>query len=36
MKPVAKRLSELLKQEVIMAKDVIGDDAKEKAANLKE
>lgn len=36
MKPVAKRLSELLNQEVIMAKDVIGEDAKEKAANLKE
>jgi len=36
MKPVAKRLSELLNQEVIIAKDVVGEDAKEKAANLKE
>ena len=33
--PVAKRLSELLGQNVIFAKDIIGDDAKEKAANLK-
>lgn len=36
MMPTAKRLSELLHQEVIMAKDVIGPDAKEKAAALKE
>ncbi|NPA87957.1 phosphoglycerate kinase [Caminibacter pacificus] len=36
LKPVAKRLSHLLKQDVIMAKDVVGPDAKEKAANLKE
>jgi len=36
MKPVAKRLSELLGKEVIMAKDVIGEDAKAKAAALKE
>lgn len=36
MKPTAKRLSELLGQEVIMAKDVIGPDAKEKAAALKD
>ncbi|WP_457563200.1 phosphoglycerate kinase [Caminibacter pacificus] len=36
LKPVAKRLSHLLKQDVIMAKDVVGSDAKEKAANLKE
>lgn len=33
--PVAKRLSELLGKEVIMAKDVIGEDAKAKAAALK-
>ena len=32
---VAKRLSELLNKEVIMAKDVIGDDAKAKSASLK-
>jgi len=36
MKPTAKRLSELLGKEVIMAKDVIGEDAKAKAAALKE
>lgn len=35
MKPVAKRLSELLGQEVIIAKDVVGEDAKAKAAALK-
>lgn len=34
--PVAKRLSELLGKEVIMAKDVIGEDAKAKAAALKD
>ena len=34
--PVAKELSKLLGQEVIMAKDVIGEDACEKATNLKE
>ena len=33
--PVAQRLSELLGQEVIFAKDIIGDDAKAKAAALK-
>ncbi len=33
--PVAKRLSELLGQEVILAKDVIGEDAKAKASALK-
>ncbi len=33
--PVAKRLSELLGQEVIFAKDIIGEDAKAKAAALK-
>ncbi len=32
--PVAKRLSELLGKEVVMAKDVIGEDAKAKAAAL--
>lgn len=35
LKPVAKRLSELLGQEVILAKDVVGADAKAKAAELK-
>jgi phosphoglycerate kinase len=34
--PVAKRLSELLGKEVVMAKDVIGEDAKAKAAALKD
>ena len=33
--PVAKRLSELLGMEVIFAKDIIGEDAKAKAAALK-
>ena len=33
--PVAKRISELLGQDVIMAKDVIGEDAMAKAAALK-
>ena len=32
--PVAKELSKLLGTEVIMAKDVIGEDAKQKAENL--
>lgn len=36
MKPTAVRLSELLGKEVIMAKDVIGEDAKAKAAALKD
>ncbi len=36
LKPVAKRLSHLLGQDVILAKDVVGEDAKEKASNLKE
>ena len=36
MKPAAIRLSELLGQEVILAADVIGEDAKAKAAALKE
>ncbi len=35
MKPTAERLSELLGKEVIMAADVIGEDAKAKAASLK-
>ena len=35
LKPVAVELSKLLGQEVIMAKDVIGEDAKTKAENLK-
>ena len=34
--PVAKELSKLLNKEVIMAKDVIGEDAMAKATNLKE
>ncbi|WP_457564791.1 phosphoglycerate kinase [Caminibacter sp.] len=34
LKPVAKRLSHLLKHDVMMAKDVVGPDAKEKVANL--
>ena len=33
--PVAKRLGELLGKEVIMAADVVGEDAKAKAAALK-
>jgi len=38
LKPIAKRLSTLLKikQDIFMAEDVVGDDAKAKAANLKE
>ncbi|WP_456480292.1 phosphoglycerate kinase [Nautilia sp.] len=35
LKPVAKRLSHLLKQDVTMANDVVGEDAKNKAASLK-
>lgn len=35
LSPVAKRLHTLLKKEIIMAEDVIGSDAKTKAANLK-
>ena len=35
LKPVAKELAKLLGQEVIMADDVIGEDAKNKAENLK-
>ena len=36
LKPVAKELSRLLGKEVIMAKDVIGEDAMTKATNLNE
>ena len=36
LQPVAKELSKLLGREVIMANDVIGEDAMTKAANLKE
>ena len=35
MAPVAKRLSELLGKNVILAKDIVGEDAKAKAAALK-
>ena len=35
LKPVAKELSRLLEKDVIMAKDVIGEDAKQKASELK-
>ncbi len=35
LKPVAKRLSELLGQEVKLAADVVGDSAKELAANVR-
>ncbi len=35
LKPVAKELSKLIGKEVIMAEDVIGEDAKNKAENLK-
>jgi len=35
LKPVAKELARLLDREVIMAEDVIGEDAKSKANNLK-
>jgi phosphoglycerate kinase len=34
LKPVAKRLSHLLKHDVIMANDVVGEDAKEKFSKL--
>ena len=36
LKPVAKELSKLLETEVIMANDVVGEDAKSKAANLQQ
>jgi len=35
LEPIAKRLHTLLKREIILAEDVIGDDAKTKASNLK-
>lgn len=35
LKPVAKELSKLLDKEIIMANDVVGEDAVSKAANLK-
>ena len=34
LKPVAKRLHKLLKQDIVMAQDVVGEDAKEKFAAL--
>jgi phosphoglycerate kinase len=34
LKPVAKRLHTLLQKQIILASDVVGDDAKEKAKNL--
>ena len=36
LEPVAKELSKLLQKQVIMAKDVIGEDAKSKAQNLRQ
>ena len=36
LEPVAKELSKLLGKQVIMAKDVIGEDAKNKAKNLQQ
>ncbi len=36
LKPVAKELAKLLEKEIIMASDVIGEDAKTKAKNLKQ
>lgn len=36
LEPVSKELSKLLGKEVIMAKDVVGEDAKSKANNLKQ
>jgi len=36
LKPVAARLHQLLKKEIILANDVVGSDAKEKASSLKE
>ena len=36
LQPVAKELARLLDKEIIMAKDVIGEDATSKAANLKQ
>lgn len=36
LKPVAKELSKLLNKDVVMAEDVVGEDAKAKAENLKQ
>ncbi len=36
LKPVARRLHQLLHKEILMAEDVVGPDAKSKAASLKE
>ncbi len=36
LKPIATEISKLLNKEVVMAKDVIGEDAKEKASNLQQ
>lgn len=36
LKPVAQRLSQLLQQEVVLASDVVGEDARKKHAALKE
>ena len=35
LEPISKRLARLLNKEILMAKDVVGDDAKNKAKNLK-
>ena len=35
LEPVAKRLARLMNKEVILAKDIVGDDAKKKVENLK-
>jgi len=35
LEPIAKRLSRLMNKEIIMAKDVVGEDAKKKAEELK-
>ncbi len=35
LEPAAKRLARLMSKEVLMAKDVVGEDAKKKVANLK-
>ncbi|ASM36402.1 phosphoglycerate kinase [Campylobacter sputorum] len=36
LEPVAKRLSTLMKKDIVFAKDIIGNDAKEKFENLKD
>ena len=35
LEPVAKRLSRLLHKEIVLSKDIVGEDAQKKAANLK-